>query len=328
MNRSILLSAISFSLVLLIFTGCEKEINTDSPYIDGLSIDNYPIIDGSTSTLPLNTILACELLGLSYEWEETLIDFKSSNWNVEPQIKSNLRKKFDKQILSSQTHNSLINLIDNEVDITLSARTLSPDEKAYADSKGVTLIETPIALDAFIFIVNSRNEINGLTTENVQDIYTGKITDWNKFGIEIYPDYSPIQPFIRNQNSGSQELMDLLIMKDLEYIDLPIYEEALIFTMMGMLDEIGGNPAAIGYTVYYYNEYIIRPDEDYIKVIAIDGVHPDKQTIANKSYPYTTEIYAVIRSDTDKSSMTYKIYEWLQTETGKQAIGKSGYIPN
>ncbi len=122
--------------------------------------------------------------------------------------------------------------------------------------------------------------------------------------------------------------MDLLIMKDLEYTNLPIYEEALIFTMAGLLDEIGGNFRAIGYTVYYYNEYIVRPNDSYLKTIAIDGVHPNKFTITNRSYPYTTEVYAVIRSDIDKSSMAYNVYEWLQTEKGKQAISKSGYIPN
>ena len=43
--------------------------------------------------------------------------------------------------------------------------------------------------------------------------------------------------------------MDLLIMKDLEYTDLPIYKENLIFTMAGLIDAISGNPLAIGYTV-------------------------------------------------------------------------------
>ncbi|NLN31879.1 MAG: hypothetical protein GX158_11735, partial [Bacteroidales bacterium] len=84
---------------------------------------------------------------------------------------------------------------------------------------------------------------------------------------------------------------------------------------------------AIGYTVYYYNKYIIRPDKSYLKTIAIDGVEPDEQTLANHLYPYTTEVYAVIRSDTDKNSMAYKIYEWLQTTTGKETIKNSGYIP-
>ena len=316
--------------ILSVFTSCEK-INTDSPYIDGLSIDNYPIIDGSTSTLPLNRVIACKLMGLNYHWQENKNSSSGTTWSIEPKIKGSLQQKFDNLILSSQTHNSFINVIDNKVNIALAARRMSPDEKEYAMSKGVSLIETPIALDAFIFIVSPRNPVEGLTTENIQDIYTGEKTNWTDFGIVIFPEnpeYSVIQPFIRNPNSGSQELMDLLIMKDLEYIDLPIYKENLIFTMAGLIDAIAGSPFAIGYTVYYYNEFIIKPDITFLKTIAIDGVQPTEQTITNRLYPYTTEVYAVIRSDTDTSSMTFKVYEWLQTATGKQIISNSGYIPN
>jgi len=316
-------------LTILIVVSCEK-INTDSPYIDGLSIENYPIIDGSTSTLPLNRVIACELLGLNYQWQENKNSSSGSTWSIEPEIKSSLKQKLDNLVLSSQTHNSFINLIDNKVNIALAARSMSPDEKDYATSQGVSLIETPIALDAFIFLVSPKNPVIGLTTENIQDIYSGKKTNWSDFGIVINnnPEYSVIHPFIRNPNSGSQELMDLLIMKDLEYINLPIYKENLIFTMAGLIDAIAGSPFGIGYTVYYYNEFIIRPDISYLKTIAIDGVNPTEQTITNRLYPYTTEVYAVIRSDTDKSSMTYKVYEWLQTATGKQTISNSGYIPN
>ena len=102
--------------------------------------------------------------------------------------------------------------------------------------------------------------------------------------------------------------MDLLVMKDLEYSpELSEYEENLIFTMAGMLDAIASYSNAIGYTVYFYNEQIIRPG-DKLKTIGVNGVQPNKQTISNRSYPYTTEVYAVIRSDTDRSSMTYKVY--------------------
>lgn len=329
MNKKLSIITALLFFVLSIFTSCEK-INTDSPYIDGLSINNYPIIDGSTSTLPLNRVIACELLGLNYEWQENTISPSSSTWGIEPKIKGSLKQKFDKRVLSSQTHKSFINLIDNKVNIALAARSMSPDEKEYAKSKGVSLIETPIALDAFIFIVNPKNPVIGLTTQNIQDIYTGKKENWSDFGIVLFPEnpeYSSIHPFVRNPNSGSQELMDLLIMKELDYIDLPIYKENLIFTMAGLIDGIAGNPLAIGYTVHYYNKFIIRPNKSYLKTIAIDGVMPTEETITNRLYPYTTEVYAVIRSDTDKSSMTHKIYEWLQTPTGKKAISNCGYIP-
>ena len=331
MNRFILI-AISVLSALFICTSCTKdEEDTESPYVEGLSIGTFPIIDGSTSTLPLNRVIACELMGLGYEWQEKT-DGASKAWSVEPRIGKSLRRKFDNAVRSSQTHNSLIDLIDGKVDIVLSARTMSPDEKSHAEEKGVTLIETSIALDAFIFIVNPQNSITTLTTEDIQKIYTGEITTWDELGVkDIYPEYSgpfPISPYIRNPNSGSQELMDLLVMKGLEYYtQLPMYEEALIWGMAGLLDRIANNGTAIGYTVYYYNERIIRPGKA-LKTIGVDGVYPDRQTISDRSYPYASEVYAVIRSDTDKSSMTYKIYEWLQTETGKQIISKSGYIPD
>jgi len=323
---------------MFICTSCgkEKEESTKSPYIEGLSIENYPTIDGSTSTLPLNTVIACELMGLKFQWQENSIGHGASTWSIEPQIGKSLRKKFDNVVRSSQTHNSFINLIDREADIVLTARTMSPDEKKYAEAKGVNLIETPIALDAFIFIINPQNPVKELTTVDIQNIYTGIETDWEEFGwlSSAFPEWLPesypteISPYIRNPNSGSQELMDLLVMQGLEYYtQLPIYEERLIFTMQGLLDAIAQNPFAIGYTVYYYNEQIIRPG-NLLKTIDIDGVHPNKQTISDRSYPYATEVYAVIRSDIDKSSMAYKVYDWLQTEAGKQAISKSGYMLN
>lgn len=326
MNKFALIAVAALSAIFI--TSCDKEEeSTISPYIEGLMIDNYPIIDGSTSTLPLNRVIACELMGLNYEWQEKT-EGTSKTWSIEPQIKGGLRKKLDNVVRSSQTHNSYINLIEGGADIVLTARTMSPDEKEYAETKGVTLIETPIALDAFIFIINPQNPIKELTTENIQSIYTGKVTDWRDFGVEIYPEYSHIHPFIRNPNSGSQELMDLLVMKDLEYYtQLPIYNESLVWSMAGLMDVIAIYPYAIGYTVYFYNEHIIRPG-NILKTIGIDGIYPNKQTISDRSYPYTTEVYAVIRFDIDKSSFTYKVYEWLQTEAGRLVISKSGYMLN
>ncbi len=327
MNRFARLALFALS-ALLVYTGCDKheEEPTESPYIEGLSIDTYPVIDGSTSTLPLNTVIACELMGLSYQWQEN-VEGQAVSWSMEPRIGKGLRKKFDRVVKCSQTHNSYINLIDGAAQIALTARTMSADEKQYAAEKGVTLIETPIALDAFIFIVSRYDSEINLTTKNIQDIYTGKVTDWAELDGKTYSGPAPIRPYIRNQNSGSQELMDLLIMKDLPYKDLPIYQETLIWNMAGLIDAIGSDYNAIGYTVYYYNEQIIRAKHS-LQAVAIDGVLPNVQTIGNRTYPYTTEVYAVIRSDTDPSSMAYRVYEWFQTTRGKIAINKSGYQLN
>ena len=208
---------LSLSIVVLVLSAtffcpsCDKEKkeSTISPYIEGLSIDNYPIIDGSTSTLPLNTVIACELMRLNYEWQEKEISHGVNNWSIEPKIVSSLRKKFDKVVKCSQTHNSIINLIDREADILFTARTMSSDEQKYANAQGITLMETPIALDAFICIVNPQNSIEGLTTENIQDIYTGKITDWREFGVEIVMSMERRSEHVKFQaNEQSQGTID------------------------------------------------------------------------------------------------------------------------
>ncbi|MDR1095950.1 MAG: substrate-binding domain-containing protein, partial [Spirochaetaceae bacterium] len=183
MNKSILIAVLS---AMVFSAGCNGEdVGFDSLggslIIEGLTVDNYPKVDGSTSTEPLHTIITCKLFGIGYKW---VPDY----WNlqrIEPNLNNlnaNDANKFLKLIKSSQTHQSFISLIDKGADLILTARKMSPDEKTHADAAGVSLIETPVALDALVFIVNPNNPIASLTAKQIQDIYTGKTTHWNELG--------------------------------------------------------------------------------------------------------------------------------------------------
>jgi phosphate transport system substrate-binding protein len=332
MNKFVLI-AVLFFITLTVCISCDTDGNDDSKFdklrsslIEGLTVANYPKVDGSTSTEPLNTVIACALFGINYKW---VPDY----WNlqrIEPKLNKNDTSKFNKLIKSSQTHQSFINLIDREAELILVARKMSSDERKYADDAGVNLIETPIALDALVFIINPDNPIESLTTTQIQDIYTSKITNWNEVGWNLSimgEDYTtPIVPYVRNANSGSQELMETLAMNDLDMADLFVnHDELIVFNMTGAVDRVFHERDAICYTVYYFKEYMVTGID--VKSLAINGIYPDKETIGNYSYPYTAEVYAVIHADMDKSSMAYKLYQWLQTTAGKQTINESGYVP-
>jgi phosphate transport system substrate-binding protein len=159
----------------------------------------------------------------------------------------------------------------------------------------------------------------------LQDIYTGKIRNWKEAG----GNDATITPYIRNINSGSQELFESLVLS-FEQIpeDFRLWMESnsTVFTMAMVMNNIENNVNGLGYSVYYYQQNIIR-DLMKVKTLAVNGISPNKKTIANWTYPYTSEVYAIIRSDLDKSSMAYKIYELLQTQDGKRAISESGYVP-
>jgi phosphate transport system substrate-binding protein len=315
MNKIILISVLALSAILFCTT-CKKEDN--QPFkIEGLTLENFPLMDGSTSTDPLVRIIASKLLGYNSEWDISSFD---NLWYIQ----TDLPDEFVKQHLkSSQTHNAFINLIDKKADIILSARAMSPDEKAYSDEAGVSLIETPIALDALIFVVNPANRIKSLTHKQIQDIYTLRTTNWNEVG----GNSALITPYVRNKNSGSQELFETLVLPAEQIPDDLLNEDNwMILSMQPLMASVHSNVNGLGYTPYYYREYIIR-DAFTVNALAVNGVNPDKKTIRNRSFPYTAEVYAIIRSDLDKSSMAYKIRDLLLTSAGRDVITESGYVP-
>ncbi len=306
-------------LTVLSLSGCEKASNKGHVQInlDSLTINNYPKIDGSTSAHPLQVLIACKILEVEYSWVESWFDDTYRIWPSFDE-KPDIAQFILDSIIHNGTHGSYVNLINTKADIIIVARTASKDEINMADSAGVSLITTPIALDAFVFIVNINNPVNSLTVKQIQDIYTGDITHWNEVG----GTNTAINPYQRDPNSGSQELMLSLVMKGLTMLDLP---EMILMGMMGPINRITHDKDGLGYTVYFFEQFMAPNDS--LKLLAVNGIVPQYSTLKKKQYIYTTDVYVVIREDLDKSSTAYQLYLWLLTNEGQSIIEESGYIP-
>ncbi|MFC2098810.1 PstS family phosphate ABC transporter substrate-binding protein [Bacteroidota bacterium] len=311
-----------FSILIVLFlSNCEKSL-IRSPCevsLDNFTLDNYPKVDGSTSAHPLQVLIACKVLGVEYSWIEHPFDETYRLW-PSSEDKPDIAQFIYDSITHNGTHSAYMNLIDGKSDMVIVARVASEDEIHYADSMGVELTATPIALDAFVFIVDIKNPVNSLTVKQVQDIYTGDITYWNQVG----GTYTEINPYVRNPNSGSQELMLSLVMKDLEMKEF--HEMMMLLSMMGPINRITEDKYGIGYTVYFFEQFMAPNDN--LKLLAIDGVFPEYKTIKNRSYIYSTEVFAVIREDLDRQSTAYQLFQWLITTEGRCVIEESGYIVN
>jgi len=291
--------------------------------IKGISFDNYPKVDGSTSARVLNTIIACKLLGVGYRWHAMRVLDGYSEWNLQTnwdEIPEQHKDFFGKRIKTSQTNGAFMNLIDREADIILTHRTISPDEKAHADAVGVTLIETSIALDAFVFVINKDNPVNSLTVKQIQKIYTKEITNWSQVG----GNNAEMKVFTRPRNSGSEEVFRTLVMNGLEPADFP---EAAISLMFEVFGEVIKNVNGISYTFSNYKDVIARKSCDEVPVLAVNGICPNDNTVKNGTYPFISKVHVAIRSDLDCSSMDYKLYEWLQSENVKYTIAECGFLP-
>jgi ABC-type phosphate transport system substrate-binding protein len=177
-----------------------------------------------------------------------------------------------------------------------------------------------IGLDALVFIVNADNPIESLTSDQIRDIYSGKITNWSEVGGEDLE----IVPFQRPELSGSQTLMLNLMMK--ETIMMRPTTEIVSETMGDIIDDISAydNSAnAIGYSVYYYAKNMYA--QPGLKFIAVDGVMPSNETINNREYGFVNPFYGII--PLDPNPLAEAILDWLLTEEGQQLLVECGYVP-
>ena len=292
---------IVFLIAMLVFSGCttkqqSHQIDVPKKVSLQLSLDEYPRMDGSTANLPMMAEFMSRVCDITLQEAEELTS-------------------------CTKTSNAWSNIANGNADILL-VYEAAEDTKAYLDTVGTELEITPLGRDALVFINNEQNPVENLTQQQLIDIYTGNVTNWNEVGGEDLE----IIPYQRVATSGSQSLFMKLLMKDIVPMDAPM---ELRPAEMGMLiDELArynneGN--ALGYSVFYYASYMYQ--QPGLKMIAVDGVQPSDETIADGSYPLLNEYYLVIRADEPEDSPTRQLRNWILTDEGRAAIIEAGYIP-
>lgn len=320
MKTSFLPGILLLFLCTFSFVSCSDDEPMDyENSIEGLTADNFPIMDSSTSTNPLMNLLAYKLMGIPYCWKKSPFNQIEKHIVYDSGKIADVKEldKIQAKLKNSTTHGSYINLIDDKVELIIASRGISRDEKQYADEAGVEIIERPVGRDGLIFIKNKENPVQSLTDEQIKAIYTGKIERWNEVG---GPD-AAISPYMRDRNSGSQEKMETLVMEGLPMIDWP---EMVGGGMTSPFYSLGADVNGIAYTPYYYCTTMV--DDSNIKIFSVNGIAPDKKTIANGEYPYVSEICAAVRADVDKSSMAWKIFDFLTSDKANSIIEESGYV--
>lgn len=281
----------------------EEMVSFEYPKIDK---KDYPIVDGSTATLPLSRAIYMLTTGASLEEAETNIVH-----NKTTQSYFNLMNKENDIILAYSPSDEMMKAIEET------------NEKGSGEFEGETLTPikiAPIGRDALVFLANKSNKVNNLSSKEIVDIYSGKITNWKELG----GDDIEIKAFQRPQNSGSQNLIEKLVMKDTKMAD-PV-AEAVKGDMGELIEGVASydNTAnALGYSVYYYARNM--KNDPKLKFMQVDNIKPNSDTIRSKEYPYINDFYVAIRADEKEDSNAYKLFEWLTSDNGQTVINKLGY---
>jgi phosphate transport system substrate-binding protein len=209
-------------------------------------------------------------------------------------------------------------LIDGSVDIIFCAKP-SEEQIEMANEKGVNFHMTPIGKEAFVFFVNKRNPVSNLTTDQIINIYSGKILNWS----ELNGKKNKIRVYQRSKNSGSQTILESIMGN--EKIIEPLTED--VFELMdGIVNQTANYRNyrnALGYSFLFYTTQMVRNNN--IKLLSINSVFPSKESIKDGTYPYSDTFYAITINKENENSN--KFIDWILSEQGQYLVEATGYVP-
>ena len=228
-------------------------------------------------------------------------------------------------------------LIDNQITFAESSRSLQESDYQQARQRGLNLIELPIAIDGIVVAVNPNLNIQGLTVNELKQIYTGKITNWSQLGGENIP----IVAYSRTQEAGTTEFFITNVLGGESFAEtvkfIPTTTEALreIANNPGgiyyasapeVVEQCKIKPIAIGLTsdalIQPYKNPLIPPENCPQQRNQIDHI-----VFKNGAYPLTRRLFIIVKQNNQTEQQAGEAYtQLLLTSQGQDLIEKLGFI--
>ncbi|ATC64644.1 phosphate-binding protein [Nibricoccus aquaticus] len=202
-------------------------------------------------------------------------------------------------------------ITDGTAQIGMSSRRAKPTEMSAASAKGVTMKPIIVCYDGMAVIVNENNPLAALTTRQVEQIFTGDVTDWSAVGGTP----GKFSIYTRNTSSGTYSDWKELAMKRRDYAT----SSQKMAGNEQIVSEVAKNPNGIGYVGL---AYIHAPG---IKVISIGGATPDKESVISKKYPYARPTFYYTNGE--PSGEAAKFVEFTLSDEGQKIVEKVGFVP-
>jgi phosphate transport system substrate-binding protein len=203
-------------------------------------------------------------------------------------------------------------LIDGRCDIADMSRFMKPEEFKKAVSNGVFPVAHVVAMDGVCIVVHPSNPVGALTKAQIRDIYAGKITNWSKVGGASMP----IVAISRDTSSGTYETFDNVIMGNekiagsVEYVNTNPQMQGRVRTTQGAVGYVG-----LGFV------------DSSVKAVKVEGILPNRQTIANGTYPVARPLFMFTNGYPKLGSMIHKFCTFYLTEEGQTLIEAKEFVP-
>jgi phosphate transport system substrate-binding protein len=213
-------------------------------------------------------------------------------------------------------------LINGTVDLANASRQIKTEELEEAESNGINPVEFVIARDAIAVIVHLDNPVDELTLQQISDIYSGKITNWQEVGGED----RPIVLLSRETNSGTHVyfLEEVIRLGQSDNKTLFSPDTLLLPSSEGIGVEVRQNPNAIGYDGLGY----VTSDMKTIAVSRGPGepyYPPTVETVNTGQYPIARDLYIYTAGEPQGQIKAY--LEWILSPAAQEIVLELGFVP-
>jgi len=197
-------------------------------------------------------------------------------------------------------------VLEGIADIGMSSRSLTEAEQE--------LWSVIIAKDGLAIILHPDNPVNNLTTEQVRDIYTRKITNWSEVGGTDHR----IHIISREEGSGTRSAFQELVMAD-EFIS----QRAIVQNSNGAVRQlVSSDRNAIGFISLGLAEP--QPGLSDVKALYLDGIAPTQENVLNGSYGLYRAFLFV--SEEEPTGSVKHFIDFILSDLGQEILMAEGLI--
>lgn len=276
----------------------------------------------TTKTNWLKGLTAAALLAAPVHFAQADITAKGSDTLVilaqkwaEVYMKANPSVKI--QVTGGGSGTGFAALQNQTTDLANASRPIKAKEKAEcikAFKKVPT--EYKVALDGLSVYVNEQNPVTELSLAQLDDIFTGKITNWKDVGGKD----ESITIYSRENSSGTYEFFKEHVLDKKDFA-------ATAQTLQGtaqVIQAVAKETRGIGYGGAAYAEGIrlvnIKKDA------SSPAIAPTEENIMNQTYPIWRYLYIYVNPDLDKGEIGDYL-KWIRSDQGQAIVKNVGYFP-
>ena len=181
------------------------------------------------------------------------------------------------------------------------------------DSDAQGLVQTQIAKDGIVVIVNNANKVSELTVNQTKDLFSGNVTDWSKVGGSA----GTVSVITREDGSGTRDGFQNIVMGGKN--GTKIISNAIVQSSTeAVLQAVKGNPNAVG----YISLASLNGD---VKAVTINGVAPSEKTVSDDTYKIVRPFIFLTKGQ--PTGIVKDFIDFTMSAEGQSIVKQAGAVP-